>query len=376
MVDKEPEDPPKEQEDAAGSRRESKVEEEKPKIKLERNKTLWENIAASKPGGNVEMQDINVLVVGGKRAGKSTLIQKFIKREESAQPKPTTALEYCHGRREEGKKIQTAHFWEVGGGSELHMLMDVVINPENIHTLVLVIVLDLSNPSSLWETLMSSLDRSNKRIQECYEKMRSKGNTNPDKLLQRHRRKMGEDHPDADSFHLNGIPTIIVANKYDLFHDDQHIKVMAKTLRYMAHIQGAHLIWCSTRDEKDMTKWRSMLANVVFNTPFLEKYMNSDYTVGPLLLWQGRDSLASIGPPIGLQSPPDGFRTSGDPNLDRFKQPFDDAYPPKQTQKQEKDNFTTALYEEFAEPAIDALRAQKDEELKKAETVKKGKKEG
>eukprot|EP01064_Diplonema_japonicum_P014250 TRINITY_DN2181_c7_g1_i1.p1 TRINITY_DN2181_c7_g1~~TRINITY_DN2181_c7_g1_i1.p1 ORF type:complete len:372 (+),score=91.29 TRINITY_DN2181_c7_g1_i1:45-1160(+) len=370
MVDKE-EGAPSQPE----SRRESQVEDEKTKekdkLKLDRNKTLWENIAATKPGGGQEGQDINVLVVGSKKGGKSTLIQKFVKRDDPSQPKPTTALEYCHGKREEGKKTQTAHFWEVGGGSELHMLMDVAISPENIHTLVVVIVLDLSNPCSMWETLFSCLQKSNKRIQDCYGKMRAKNNSNPDRLMQRQKRKIGEEHQDIAALRYNGIPTVVVCNKYDSYSDDAHMKVMAKTMRYITHLHGAHLIWCSTKDEKDMTKFRSLLANVIFGTPFLEKYMNMDCAIGPLLTWPGRDSFSAIGPPIGLQSPPDGFKTSGDSELDRFKQPFDDAYPPKKSQKQEKDNFTNSLYEEFAEPAVDALRAQKDEELKKAEGAKK-----
>ena len=167
---------------------------EKPKLVLDRSKTLWDNIA-SKPAPATEHQEMHLLVLGSKRGGKSTLVQRFIKRDETAIPKPTTALDYCHGRREEGKKSQTAHFWEVGGGSELHMLADVVLTPENIHQTAVVVVVDLSDPRTLWDTLFVSLRRVEARVNECFAKMRLKNNTTPDRLLQRHRRKVGEDHP-------------------------------------------------------------------------------------------------------------------------------------------------------------------------------------
>eukprot|EP01063_Lacrimia_lanifica_P017546 TRINITY_DN24605_c0_g1_i1.p1 TRINITY_DN24605_c0_g1~~TRINITY_DN24605_c0_g1_i1.p1 ORF type:complete len:392 (+),score=168.12 TRINITY_DN24605_c0_g1_i1:43-1176(+) len=366
-----PEVEKKEKEENEGEDAEQAPQEpEKPPLKLDRSKTLWENIAAN-PQQQVEHQETNLLVVGSKRGGKSTLIQRFVKRDDSAMPKATAALEYCHGRREDGKKVQTAHFWEVGGGSELHCLMDVAITPENLHSTSIAIVVDLSDPRSLWSTLFSCIDRVNRRLKECCDRMRAKKNTTPDRIVARHKRKIGENHPDIGKMHLNGIPTVIVGTKYDLFADNPHTKVMAKTLRYIAHMNGMHLIWTSSKDEKSMNKYRALMANIVFQNAFPEKYMNLDYSAGPLLVWPGKDSLELIGPPIGLQRPPENFQPTGDAELDRHKQPFDDAFPPKQTQKQEAQAFTNELYDEFAESAIDAMRKQKDEEFRKGEQKKK-----
>ena len=128
-----------------------------------------------------------------------------------------------------------------------------------------------------------------------------------------------------------------------------------------------HLVWLSSKDEKDMNRYRALMAHMVFGSAFPEKYMNVDHTKGPLLVWPGRDTFQAIGQPIGMQKELPGFVSTGDKELDKFKMPFDDAFPPKKTQQQQKDSFTSALYDEFAEAAIDAVRAQKDEELKKAE---------
>eukprot|EP01060_Flectonema_neradi_P018440 TRINITY_DN25277_c0_g1_i1.p1 TRINITY_DN25277_c0_g1~~TRINITY_DN25277_c0_g1_i1.p1 ORF type:complete len:393 (+),score=87.41 TRINITY_DN25277_c0_g1_i1:50-1180(+) len=353
------------QKETKGEEKPGQGNPEEKKLKFDRNKTIWENIAASKPQ-STETQEVNVLVMGGKKAGKSTLIQRFVKREETTVPKPTTALEYSYGRREEGKKIQIAQFWEIGGGSELHRLVDVVVTPENIHTLICVVVLDLSDPRTLWETFMSCMAKVNKRASECFVKMRAKNNSTPDKLLQRHKKKIGDDHEDLSQLQLNGIPMVVIGTKFDLFQDNPHIRVMSKTLRYLCHRHGMHLTWVSTKDESSMTKYKSLMANLVFGTAFQQKHMNTDFSKGQLMIWPGWDSFKNIGPPVGLQQVPPGFVSTNDPELDNFKQPFDDAYPPKATQKQEKDTFTSALYEEFSEPAIDSLRAQK-EEVKKTQ---------
>ena len=171
---------------------------------------------------------------------------------------------------------------------------------------------------------------------------------------------------DLPRLQLGGLPIVICGTKYDLFEDNPHIKVMAKTLRYIAHRHGHHLMWCSSKDEKDMARYRALMANIVFGNAFPEKHMNLDHAVGPLMVWPGRDSFAAIGPPVGLKDEPQGFVPSGDGELDKFKMPFDDAYPPKKTQKEQKDSFTAALYDEFGEGVIDSLRAQKDEEFRKA----------
>ena len=65
-------------------------------------------------GAGVESE---LLFVGAKNSGKSTLIHSFLSKEEA--PKPTSALEYRFARRSTGEDKAVANIWELGGGSQL-----------------------------------------------------------------------------------------------------------------------------------------------------------------------------------------------------------------------------------------------------------------
>lgn len=58
-----------------------------------------------------------LLFVGAKNSGKSTLIHSFLMKEDT--PKPTSALEYRFARRSTGEDKAVANIWELGGGSQL-----------------------------------------------------------------------------------------------------------------------------------------------------------------------------------------------------------------------------------------------------------------
>jgi dynein light intermediate chain 2 len=85
--------------------------------------------------------------------GKTSMILRFLEREET--PKPTTALDYTYGRRSRGANLakDVTHLWELGGGTSLCDLVDVPINAQSIGLLSLVLVLDLSRPDLLWNCL-------------------------------------------------------------------------------------------------------------------------------------------------------------------------------------------------------------------------------
>ena len=131
--------------------------------------------------------ECELLFVGAKNSGKSTLIHSFLMKEDT--PKPTTALEYRFARRSTGDDKAVANIWELGGGSQLRCrfkikappwsvhrspasthprrptspsphsptraraatcseLLKVVLLPDRLTSCVLVITLDLSNPGA------------------------------------------------------------------------------------------------------------------------------------------------------------------------------------------------------------------------------------
>jgi dynein light intermediate chain 2 len=82
--------------------------------------------------------------VGGRDSGKSTIISRFLDKDE--KPNPTIALEYTFGRKNKGQNgvKDVTHIYELGGGTFLADLIKIPINESNIHQSAYVIVIDLS----------------------------------------------------------------------------------------------------------------------------------------------------------------------------------------------------------------------------------------
>lgn len=328
-------------------------------------KDIWQIIQTQQAPNAQEQQDNNILIVGNKGSGKTTLINKFIRKEESGNPKSTTALEYTHAKREEAKVVKVAHLWELGGGEQLNSLMDVVITPENIHTVMVVVVADLSDPHSVWASVYYWLNRIKKRVGECFLKMQQRGSGTPGKMIQRMQKRFGENHPDAGKVTFIGIPILIVASKHDSFRDEgsEYAKVMAKTLRFFAHSYAASLVYTSHKDERDMTKYRALLNHLVFGSPLSgEKLLQVDHG-SSLFVWTGKDTFDKIGPPQGASKPP-GFISCGNEEHDRWKAPFETVFTAKEggLDGSGKDGFDPHD-PEYAEPLVDSMRSVKDDEL-------------
>lgn len=339
---------------------------EKPKPKIDPTKDLWQNIAANVKDAVVDSSDLTVLVCGSSGSGKTSVVQRMLKGNADDKPKPTTALEYCYGKREERNQTQIVHFWELAHDADLAQLSDVVITAENIPHSMAIIVVDCANPNGMWTSLHYWLKRLDSRVTEILEKLRAKGSSTPDKLLQRAKKRLGGDgHPDMAKLRLLGIPIVIVASRLDkLAVDTVKTKLMARTLRFLAHMYGASLVFTS-RQEREAAKMRALLNHIIFEVPFDLKLVQFDSDKGGVLVPSGQDTFADIGDPTPSSSP--DFQPTGDGALDRWKAPFDEAFPPKAAQKgREDDDFKTKLFDSekgFGEPAIDQMRKLKDAEL-------------
>ncbi|CUG88233.1 dynein light intermediate chain, putative [Bodo saltans] len=336
------------------------------RIKVDSTKDLWQNIVQNvKESTTNETQDLTVLVVGAKGSGKSTVINRVL--GSSTKTKPTTALEYSFGKRDDRNTTQIAHFWELAQGSELSQLSDVVVTPENIHTVVAVIVVDCHDVSTMFESSTYWLKRIDRRAQEIFQKMKAKGSQTPDKMLARAQRSVGEDHPDLSRMRLSGIPTVVVCNRLDIFKGDStRLKLMAKTMRHIAHLFGAHLVF-SSEQSADVTKLRTVLNHLVFQVPFDPRVIGVDPERGSVVATPDKDSFRDIGDPYASNMA--DFTSTGDSELDRWKAAMDEMFPPskKSETKMVEDPFLKKLYDTavdgFGEPTIDSMRKQKDEEL-------------
>jgi len=115
--------------------------------------------------------DAFLYFVGGKQSGKSTLLNRFLYPDRAEVPKPTDGLEYTYARKSSAynpEKKDVAHIWELSGGEEL---ADEVLKSEHLFlgqkqvtTAVVVVTVDLSDPSTVFDTLLFWLEKIRQKL--------------------------------------------------------------------------------------------------------------------------------------------------------------------------------------------------------------------
>ncbi|KAI9136455.1 hypothetical protein BKA69DRAFT_1104025 [Paraphysoderma sedebokerense] len=236
-----------------------------------------------------------LLVAGSKSSGKTSLLHRFLERDDT--PTPTIGLEYTYGRKSRGlhniKDI--THIWELAGGNQLSDLLEIPLNESNIHTATLFIVLDLSEPSQVVPIAEHFFAKLKSRVTTILENLEKRGSKRPKGLKAFAWKKYGgEPHPDRDLISPSPIPIVIIGNKYDVFRDfePERRKHLTRMLRYLCHLNGATLLYVSTKDENLIMRFRHTVSHHAFrsNAP---RGFSTDYNK-PVFIMAGSDAFSQI----------------------------------------------------------------------------------
>uniref|UniRef100_A0A914VYB5 Cytoplasmic dynein 2 light intermediate chain 1 n=1 Tax=Plectus sambesii TaxID=2011161 RepID=A0A914VYB5_9BILA len=300
-----------------------------------------------------------VIVCGSKDSGKTSLILRFLDRDEPT--KPTIALEYTYGRRTRGNNKDVGHIWELGGGPFLANLLEIPIVARNLEISSMILMLDLSQPDELWHTTTLLLEAARRRIEKIMTELKTNDAGAYNRLQNSAWMRVGATHQDKDMIKPFPIPLAIVGAKYDIFQDidSEKKKAMCKTLRFLAHTNGASLQFYSSKIENLVIRGRALMSHLVFDTN-PSKGLSVDYNK-PLFVPAGGDSLAEIGaPPLADQSL--GSIHVSKP-LELWKTAFNSYFPQKEAKMEIRDD--PARDPQYKEDVIDKLREQKDQELER-----------
>lgn len=307
-----------------------------------------------------------LLFVGSKQSGKTSLIQQFLNRTSTEEkPKPTVALEYTFGRRSNhtSNVKDIAHIWELGGGTHLKELVIVPITPQRLPNAVVVITLDLSKPESVLSNAMTWLQLVEARVRECITKIKRGDASKVEKLYLRAQQRCGmtSEHPDAKRVDPSVVPIVIVGAKYDAFMDIESVrrKPLMLALRFIAHHYGASLICTSYKEKSQLAYFRNILNHFVFHTP-AKKTAHLD-PAKALIVPAGADTFDGIGNPPNTR--PAQLSGANFPQaVSLWQRAVEACFPPKDDAADDKKD-PEADAELWLEPAVDAMRAQKKEEL-------------
>lgn len=278
------------------------------------------------------------------------MIHRFLKVNED--PKPTVGLDYRYGRRErqgDFAKRDVAHVWELGGGHQFSELLNVCITPENLTTTCVVIVLDLAVPEGVYHSAYVWLQAVQERARNVLEEIAKTKPGLARRIKEQAAKRFGNV---ADGVNVVPVKTILAVTKWDQFsHVDAELKkIMGRSLRHLAHTNGAGVVYTSTASEDAtlMSRFKAVLNNAVFGAP-PPKGAVSDHNK-PLFVMSGADSLEKIGKPPSstwassfssvFGAPPGGVEAAT-------------QLPPVDEEGR------------YHEATVDSMRAQKNEELER-----------
>ncbi|XP_064172701.1 cytoplasmic dynein 2 light intermediate chain 1 [Anguilla rostrata] len=339
------------------------------------NDTLWELAASevhSQESGTVDEEgdtvssptatgERTVFFIGSKAGGKTTILHRCLDRDET--PKPTLALEYTFGRRARGHNTpkDIAHFWELGGGTLLSDLIQIPITAQNVRTLSVVLVVDLSKPNVLWGTTERLLQVARAQVDRaCSSQATGESRTGKQPTKNSIPGTLHKDHPDRELISPFPVPLLVIGSKFDVFQDfdSEKRKAICKTLRFLAHYHGASLIFSSSKSEGLMSKTRGFVNHLAFGTD-RGKTVSTDPSKS-LIIPAGMDSLSQIGSPPATDF--DIGTLHARSPLDLWKKVFEKIFPSEST-SDPKDLKDPTKDPQYSEAKIDSMRAQKDQEL-------------
>ncbi|XP_028983267.1 cytoplasmic dynein 2 light intermediate chain 1 isoform X2 [Betta splendens] len=291
--------------------------------------------------------------------GKTSILLRCLERDEPS--KPTLALEYTFGRRARGHSTpkDIAHLWELGGGTSLSDLVQIPITPVSVRSLSVILILDLSKPNALWGTMERLLQATQAQLEKVFSEAQQVGAKHP-KPVHPTARVLPKDFPDRELICPFPVPLLIIGSKYDLFQefDSEMKKVVSKTMRFIAHYYAASLIFTSIKSESLMSKAKGFFSHFAFGLD-RGKAVSCESNK-PLIIPAGSDSFNQIGSPPLVDVDISSLHAKNPKDL--WRKVYERVFPQESTSEQ-RELKDPAKDPQYCEPQIDAMRAQKDQEL-------------
>ncbi len=333
---------------------------------------LLEESETARRQHNQQQLQPDILLVGDKHAGKTTLLNQLTSRTNTADdatPKPTTALEYRYARHTSldatgaGAAPNVANLWELAGGTQLADLLHVVLTPSRLARCSIAITLNMGAPGDALATLLFWLDALRRRIDAILAELRVSDAGAADAFEARLAAEW-VDHADADAVRPIGLPVVVFAHKWDEFEasfgESELRKLATRALRHFCHMSGASLLCTKSKDRTTMGAACTVLNHYAFGTPALES-MQIDHS-RPVVAIAGKDSLASIGRPPRVDGASASTADEG------WKVAYEVTFPSSGGADKASD-ISAVDSEKFSEEAVDLLRRQRKDDVDRLRLV-------
>ncbi|OQV15895.1 hypothetical protein BV898_09991 [Hypsibius exemplaris] len=98
--------------------------------------------------------DRHLIVLGGKSAGKTTLITRYLERTVDEHDTIGISYSFLRKQRDDGSLTDVGNIWEIGSSSVTAEMLEIVSNPLDGSNVMIFILVDVSRP----ETLLSVME--------------------------------------------------------------------------------------------------------------------------------------------------------------------------------------------------------------------------
>ncbi|MCQ2816522.1 MAG: GTPase domain-containing protein [archaeon] len=301
---------PKENKESLPEKEENKEEEnEEKETQSKFNFLEISKYSATSDGLNDESSFRNIIFIGSKNSGKSSLINSIISCDTSSYGRgdtssygPTQGINYNYLKLPNKKKI--INFYEIGGGIESFDLLKEILLPQQIQNSLLFIVLDFARPKSVIEYLNNYLQEINKYIDyiKSYESGGIKGSDEITEILNKKIELMPNKQPERN---MNIIPLKIylIGNKYDILEkvNAEELKWACRSLRFYAFANGINLIYSSISKKTTIKNLYNTIINFASTNEeglkMKSEQMVDKNDVNPLYVHYYNDNNSEIGDP-------------------------------------------------------------------------------
>ena len=324
-------------------------------------------------GKKARHQQVSVYFLGGASSGKNTVSANFLHPSKPFTPKPSVALEYAYGRRARPGTIavkDVVHVYELAGGTRMRNLLEISLSSERMvaSPIVFCVTVDLSKPADAFAGLIEWLEHLVATMDGLVSSL-----PDDDAAFVRSRADSRRAEcvavADRDRIRRCDADIVIVGAKCDKLRDEDMAKcrLLCGAMRYAAHAYGASLVFTSSASKSSMSAMRSLLNHLAFGTDRKDGVKRDP--AKPLYVPAGRDSLESIGAPPGARREDfvsdDAQPLASDSYIAMWLNALDEYFPSSSLQEETKSNSNTNDLNLSSEPVVDAMWAQKADELKK-----------
>ena len=245
--------------------------------------------------GNTEEISKNLIIIGGKSSGKSSIFSLLTTGSpNNYTDSGTCGINFGFMRAQNSSQKKVMNVFEIGSDIENIVLINTLLNNENFEFTTLLIVLDFDNPISQLNYLLKVISYLRKIFLKAIDNNIIESNIKNKIALYPSGIKPNE----VDVFPLE---TYVIGNKYDIIEkiDIEKLKWLCPSLRYFSYINALNLIFYSSKKKETINALYNTIVENAFGSgkkENLKKYFQKNSTKA-LYINYFDDNLNSIGEP-------------------------------------------------------------------------------